>query len=72
MQNDIDALELNVRHHFCFFDEIVLGHGTAFHHFDGRIDRATPFTAPDDAKLSGAQLLEQHQFGRMNFPFVVR
>lgn len=66
------ALELHLRHHFRFFDEIVLGHRTAFHHFDGRVNGATPFAAPDDAKLSGAQLLKQHQFGRMNFPFVVR
>lgn len=63
-------LVLELRHHFCFLDEVVLRHGADFHHLDGRVDGAAPFSATHNAELSRAELLQDHQLRRVDFPFV--
>lgn len=60
------------RHHLRLLDEIILGHCAALHHLHGRVNRAAPFAAPHHTELARTELLQQHQLGRMDLPFVVR
>lgn len=61
----------NLRHHFGLLDKIIFGHSSTFHHFNGSVDRTAPFATSYNTKLTRAKLFEQHQFGWVNFPFVM-
>lgn len=61
----------NLRHHFGFLNKIIFGHCAPFHHFDCGINGTTPFTSAYNTKLARAKLFQQHQFGWMDFPFIM-
>lgn len=63
-------LMLELRHHFCFFNEIVFGHCADLHHLDGCVDGSTPLSTTHDSKLARTEFLENHQFRWVDFPFV--
>lgn len=65
------VFQLYVRHDFRFLNEVVLGHGSTFHHLHSCIDWSTPLASSYNPKLATTELFEQHKFGRMDLPLIV-